>query len=44
MEYAIPEQVANEISEGYLEEGQALLSQAALRFKAEKIATQEKAY
>lgn len=42
LEYAIPEQVANELSEGYLEEGQALLSQAALRFKAEEIATQEK--
>ena len=41
-EYAIPDGVAEEISEGYLAEGQALLSQASLRFRQEKISTRER--
>jgi nucleotide-binding universal stress UspA family protein len=41
-EYAMPDEVAAEISEGYLTEGQELLSQATLRFKEEKVMTQER--
>ncbi len=41
-EYAIPEEIAKEISEGYLTEGQALLSQAGLLFRQEKVSTKEK--
>src|SRR5271157_4021999 len=41
-EYAMPDEVAAEISEGYLTEGQELLSQSTLRFKEEKIMTRER--
>ena len=41
-EYAIPDEVAKEISEGYIAEGQTLLTQAALRFKQENIPEQER--
>src|SRR5271157_1109990 len=41
-EYAIPDEVAAEISEGYLTEGQELLSQATLRLRQEKIVTKQR--
>jgi len=41
-ESALPDEVAAEISEGYLTEGQELLSQATLRFEQEKIESQER--
>jgi nucleotide-binding universal stress UspA family protein len=41
-EYAFPDEVAAEIREGYLTEGQELLSQATLRFEQEKIVTRER--
>ena len=41
-EYAIPDEVAQEISEGYMAEGQTLLTQATLRFKQENIPQKER--